>query len=611
MHLLIGVQKRHRCLAQLGGASGLVFFVIFSVLATWSTNARAWLETQVRSSNIRIEVQDGGKALVQHEMMLKVRGGPLRNLSIDGVDRDAEVVGSPTLVRARSGKAAGLPMQLVSQRVGQRLNLELTYRRGVRGGTYLVRFAYRTDLRRAIVKNDGELAELRWKSPAYSDGIDSLRVAFSMPESGRRPFAVGSDPKKGTDLVARDDGVFLSEWRRNDGRDLLTLTRPHAVKGEQIEWPIFVDPSALSSELSAEQVSVAVTPPSRVQTPRVAAPTKVPELGGHPWYWFLRWSLPLAALYAALVLMRMRALGTSPILPMNHWLRSLAIVLSLTLAGVLGGTGRHPALCAVCILVAFVLATQRERPAMSLPQGPGHWKSVDLGTVRLRRRDRSPWEGWFRAGRFPGSVLLVGLLALASIVALRALDSSAFYTVFFLVLSVLVFPLFLSIGMDQRDATERQLHFLSDLARALIARSPKGIVLRAIGRFGTQALCCEELRIHVSLSGALTGALGIEVGVENYTVGSTCISYPVIVARVRDGSPAHRALPPSDVAARGREPTERVSLFRPSLPTVETTRALLVELCELLSDEELRAGKTLPARPSASRVRADNLRRAS
>ena len=589
------------------------------VVVGWPASARAWLETQVRSANIRIEVQDADVALVQHEMMLKVRGGPLRHLTIDGVDRDAEVVGNSTLVRARSGKVAGAPMRLVSQRAGERLHLELVYRRGVRGGTYLIRFAYRTHLKRVLTDIGDGQAELRWRSPAYADGIDSLRVTFSLPESKQRPYAVGGDPEKATDLVARDDGVFLSEWRNSGERDVLSLTRPHAAKGQRIEWAVTVDPAALS----ATPAAVAPSEPKNKLRAAAAgleqqarAAREIAHTNGVPsarsWLWLLLCSVAVAGLYAGLVALRAKVLGSKPIVPANVWVRSLFIVLALALAGLLGGTGRLPAVCALCLLLTLVLAVQRELPDVRPVQGKGYWKSVHLGSVRLAPSNGSRWGRCFQASRFPGLLFLVSSLSGVGIAALRALGNSGFQAVFIVLLGALVFPLFFSVGAERTQAASAQRCFLSELARVLVAKPPQHIVVRAIARFAEPDSRCEELRLHVALKRARSGALGIEVGVESFQMGLTSISYPVIVVRVRDGSPAHQALPPSDLAAEGREPTERVALFRPSLPTVETTRALMAELCELLNDNERQAPRSLrgTAQPNG-KVRSDKLRRAS
>jgi hypothetical protein len=58
-----------------------------SVLA--ASPARAWIELGVLADVATVELQANGSAQIQHELMLQVRGGPLKQFTIEGVDPDA------------------------------------------------------------------------------------------------------------------------------------------------------------------------------------------------------------------------------------------------------------------------------------------------------------------------------------------------------------------------------------------------------------------------------------------------------------------------------------------------------------------------------------------
>src|SRR5664279_1229564 len=65
---------------------------IFLGLAAWERSARAaaWIETTVTSDVVTVQVERDGRATVAHALALKIRGGPLKSWTLQGIDADAE-----------------------------------------------------------------------------------------------------------------------------------------------------------------------------------------------------------------------------------------------------------------------------------------------------------------------------------------------------------------------------------------------------------------------------------------------------------------------------------------------------------------------------------------
>src|ERR1700753_3411360 len=95
-----------------------VLVVVAILLA--APEASAWVERTVRSDSVTIDVDRNGTAVVTHEILLGVRGGPLAEISVEGVDAAAELLQGATSTKAESGHAAGLPLPLSTAKVDSR-----------------------------------------------------------------------------------------------------------------------------------------------------------------------------------------------------------------------------------------------------------------------------------------------------------------------------------------------------------------------------------------------------------------------------------------------------------------------------------------------------------
>src|SRR5690606_10438707 len=123
-----------------------LWWQILCVLFAWSSSANAWVETAVRGHEARVEVHKDGQAIGRHELLLKVRGGPMQALEVNGIGTGIEPLPDAIVRRAMEGSAGAWPLTVSSTEDGA-VRLKINAERGIRGGSYLFQFAYRVDLR--------------------------------------------------------------------------------------------------------------------------------------------------------------------------------------------------------------------------------------------------------------------------------------------------------------------------------------------------------------------------------------------------------------------------------------------------------------------------------
>jgi hypothetical protein len=547
-----------------------------------ATPARAWLTTSVQADNVIIELSRDGTGIVSHELLLRVRGGPLKQFVIPGVDPDLVPTGDATIVRAKSGREAGIPIPLIAAGDSEGLRLAVTYEKGLPGGSYLVRFSYKTDLQgRDRISRNGDWAVVTWTGPQFADGLDLLQTTFVVPRADRAPRLLGADEADPTAMVAREEGVFLSEVHRGADLDRLTLSRPHAAKGERVQWQAEVDAS-LFNGLAAQVVPAR----SAAAAPTVVEPTQAPEA---PWR---RWVLTLAAalLLPLLTYAKHRGARTVFVVPLGiaspaRYLASfLAMGSSVLLALELGQT----TWAGVLLLASMLLSLQRPSVEAPVARGPGRWQDVQLEALEFPAPTRLGRVAWLDGGSYKGLLLFVIASVGFMVVGLRLLGASPYHSAMTLVYSAVLVPLFFTLGaLSGKGPVEAQRDFLSRLGARM--RKWRGVEVRARGRFPLGAAEPDELRVALTLSGARSGLIAVEVGVGFTQASLKRIALPVVIVRVRDGSPAHRALPRDAEWSRGRDAEERVALIRPPLPLLPSIAETTREVCQALRDKPRRA----------------------
>lgn len=566
-----------------------VFLTFCGVLLAAGT-AHAWIETRVKSDQATVTLDRDGKATVQHRLLLRVRGGPLRKYVLEGVDEDAAPLPDATVIRARSGQAAGPPLLVTAVKTDDGLQLNVEYKKGLRSGTYLFEFSYESDFAgRSLIRRAEYGTSLAWVGPRLSDGVDSVMVLFRLPRSETPPRL---DPAVEADEHA---GVFLSTLRRSAEHDELELVRPHVARGEPVLWRVLASP-----ELSAPATSstAALEPSTAVRAPRALAPGRNEAIG-----------LGLgASLLALLVWLKhtcvaracaSRQVSPRPLVRSSRWLRSLISGALVVVAGAIVLWTDYPLGAAVPVLAAMALGVFLSPRAPRQLRGPGAWREVDLRSVLADRPRSEPSGRLLDAGTVVGFLSFASCIGALSYAALTRFEVSPVRGASIALASVLLFPIFFT-GRSAELPVER----LQYAVRFFVSLGKKLHRLRcgrlgAIGRFPDASRQPDEIRLKLVPERCYAGVIAIEVALEHFHGLGGPLVHPVVLLRVADGSPAYRAFPRTAVWVRGRDAHERVTVLRPRLPSRAVTVQLVREVLEVL---EPRAEKSASRSPASGNV---------
>ena len=543
-------------------------------LALASAPAGAWVESTVVSDLATVDLERDGSARISHELLLRVRGGPLTALVLDGVDLDAEPA-ADGLVESVRGGATPIPLLLVRSDDGS-LRLEIDHPKGLRSGSYLFRFAYRTRLLdRDLIRLDGDGVEVRWVGPRFADGIDSLKAMFRVPAAAVPPRLLDHDGELG-------GGVFLSSLRRGADKDELEIVRPHVAKGEPVVWRVWASAKSLDA----------------FKQPAAPATSSVPEpRDRRPLERLLVFAAAaLAALvYSSLVVLKARAHARScrlaharplPLLPLSTGWRAAAAGLCLGAAVILGALTEHPGLVTAALLGAGSFAILKAPELCGVPRGPGRWLPLsDADAFGAARPMRLPGR-WLDAGTWPGRLTSFGALAAIALAAFWLGRRSAYYGCLVALGAVVLVPIFLS-------GTRRELPVSPTAAgRVLLAwlaksiRKRSGLKVVALARVPDGTGEADEVRLLIVPKQAVRGLIAVEVAVELFQGWGGAVALPCVLVRAREGSEAHASLPRRAVWTRGRKAEERVAVLRPALPTRHDCVKLVLELLAALKRAE-------------------------
>jgi len=545
--------------------------------------ALAWNEKRVESSTTTLELEADGHAIVRHELLLAVRGAPLTQVTLRGVDADAEPLPDATLTRLANGQAAGAPEPVLVKAQAGQLDVSVPSSRGLRGTTFLLKVGYRTRLHEgALVRHlpDGTRSELGWTGPRFDDGVDAVTLILRT-NAARLPPEVAPEEGSGPGY-----GMVMSTLRRSRDRDELELVRAHVARDEAIRWSVLLDrslfaPDPAGAVTSGEpSISAAAAPPP----PRREQPLSSSNV-----------SLGLAAAgaaYSLLVALKARAVSAASVLrgcEPRPWIglgapwRAPAAGAAVAAAGALSLSGQPPLLAALALLIAMVCAAyHRPREGVAL-RGPGEWQPLEPSALNARMPVAPLPGAWLDAGRARGFLLMLAALGGIGAIAARVFDTSPYTGACLLLGASALLPLFCTgrAGELPPDGMAYARAFLGDVARRL-ARDAT-LVVKPIGRVAAASGELDELRLSITTERPVPGLLGIELGLElREHIGGHCVR-PVLVVRAAEGSECQRALPRGITWMRGRNTDERASLIRPKLPNAASCVALIQELSELLS----------------------------
>jgi hypothetical protein len=549
---------------------------VFALVAAWAAPAAAWIELNPKGLLSTIEVEQDGRATVSHELTLEVRGGPLKQLEFGTADTDAEILPDATVTKV----SAGLPIPLVVERHADgSLGLEVDLPKGLRGGTYLFKVRYRTNLlARGLLRTRGGAIEIGWVGPRLEAGIDGARAVFRLPPSDtapRLPLVASDEPDPGF-------GVMVSAIHHTPAADEIELVRSHVARGEPVLWRVEASAQALNS-------SPVVTPAAK--SPRAPAAVSLPAPRRS-----LRWPLLAGAfglVLGLITLLKVRAFGAAcrachaqrrPLVPLALWLRVPFAALGLGLALFAGGELEEPTLAVLGILVAMVLVAERAPKLERTPRGPGRWLSLRDEDAFVVRRVALP-GAWLDAGTLRGLALLVVLVAAVGALALGELHRSPFRALLVALGGAAFMPIFFTGRASEllRDRVQFSGRFMRDLALALRRRTNAKVV--AWGRVPDGSAEPDELRVLVQPKEGVSGLVALETGLDAQRGLGGVVGVPFVIVRAKEGSPAQRVLPRGVIWARGRRPDERVAILSPKLPTLALTVALVERLLSELVDQ--------------------------
>ncbi|HKY36939.1 MAG TPA: hypothetical protein VJN18_13420 [Polyangiaceae bacterium] len=550
-----------------------------------------------------VDVERNGTATVTQELGIRLRGGPLSELQLAGVDGDAEPLPDASLICTDDAKFGVVPLTVERQPDGS-LKLTVMRERGLRTGSYVFRFSYRTELlKRELIRRIGSHVELRWVGPRFEDGLDSARVTFRIPEASVAP-ALPSPGSTGGTVNELDElgGVFVGNLRRAPGKDELEVVRPHVARGEPALWRVWVADSALDAFAAGD-----------VPKPRGALISR--ELGESPRE---RLSWLLGALGAGLgfgLLLLAKWLGfraaaqqrqaaARALVPLSVGLRASLGGVLLGLAVIAGGRWDEPTLVGALLLAAMLCGALYAVPGRAAPRGPGHW-------LPLSEADAFGADSWRLPGRFLDASQLAGklvlLLLMAVLVGLHFLvrAHSPYRAVELLLGGAVLLPVFLT-GRARELPIVPGSDPSKTLRRLLTGLRRRGHKAVPLARLPHGSSTPDELRLLLQTRGAATGLMAIEVGVDHAVGLGGLVVEPYLVLRVREGSACAETLAGKLSFQRGRKSDERVAVLWPKLPTISETLALVDELLELLcapvgSAQPPSSARSAPGKPASAR----------
>lgn len=562
-------------------ASRAIPWLVLIAGLLFSTQASAWIETSVRSHQARIEIAKDGRALVRHELVLKVRGGPMKFLEIAGIGTDIETLPDAIVRRATEGSASKWPLSAASLEDGG-LRLKIAAERGIRGGSYQFEFAYHVDLVKWGLLNRGtDAAEIRWVGPRLSSGVDSAKVIFAVPHAASAPRLMRGDGAEGE--------VLLGELRRGEDWDEVELVRAHLATGEPAVWKIEVASEAFP-EVSVSGASHRTIDGSEEIVRNLGGAVGLHEGAALARRWIggvlsLLFGLLLFA-KASLIAGEAGLAGArlKPLLPGAPWLRA-SYGAGLVFGGVHFALEQRPWV-AVGLGVAGLFSAAYLLPSRIVrPRGPGRWVQLETGRAERRRWSKAQL---FETTNARGFIFFVLLVAPLLAQAYRILPSSNYLALMIGMFSLLLVPLFWTGRVRDlpRASIEQARPWLSSLERAF---DPEVVQLQLWGRIPQggepevqgepEHQVADETRLRLLLAESPSGLRSLEISFEE---GAGASIEPCVLVRVTDDSIAKDCLPQEIPWQRGRSADERVALLRPTAPTraqlLRLLRSLVVNL---------------------------------
>jgi len=549
---------------------------LFLLLAP--ARALAWQEAHEVGDDVRVHVEPDGVASVEHTIRWHVVRGPLKVIDLVNVDPSA-TLDPDVRVTAEDGREH--TAHLVRQD-DRSVRVVVDEPRALMRGTFsfLVRWRLDLVLSRALVR-DGPTWRLTWSAPVASEGIDGARTVLDFPSAPDEPRPILAD------TGAVDEGA-VSTMRREPGRDVLEVVKPHVARGEAVSLTLRLDPRSLPGVVDPRLRSPS-EPRVTAEPDRKREAVSVALLGGVALAIGLLVARKEAAFQCACLARGARASGLLPLpLGVRATLAGLAFSAGVALE-VLGQPTAAGLLVGLATLAVALRAPYVKPPA----RGPGRWLALRPEDAFAPAQERGHW---LDIDTPPGrlTALVAGALAAGLSVAAHRWSTQAAWLVS--LDAVALVPLLVTGRSSQLppEGARSEAPWLARAFRRLRAESD----VRAIpwGRVIVDGSTVDELRLLVLPRIAMPGVVGIELGLARGRARSAWVPVPEILVRVLEDSAAATKLAQTAAASRtipGRRPGERVVRLAPRRPTVEGAVALMCALADLLTDRrvEVPAGR--------------------
>jgi hypothetical protein len=211
------------------GLPAVGLLVLLASLAVPSP-ASAWTDATVRTASADIALTPDGRARVALRARVRVDGGWLEGLDVEGLDADAQLdADAPPVFRDANGVA--LPVE-VTARAGGRVGFRFARRAAPRRGEYELELAWFTSLADGVTAREDGTLRARWVFPAWRYGLDGVEIRWLVPAGARSSESAEALSPVELEEVATDGPTALGARR-------ITFRRAHLPRTS--DWVTSVD----------------------------------------------------------------------------------------------------------------------------------------------------------------------------------------------------------------------------------------------------------------------------------------------------------------------------------------------------------------------------------
>jgi hypothetical protein len=535
-------------------------------------NAFAGQEAHQTGSDIRVQVERNGTASIELCLRWRVVRGPLHSVDVVNVDPEA-VIDPEVRVTEEDGREL---VGHAERRDDRAARISIDDPHALLRGNVTLRVRLHEDLAAAqALARDGARWRLAWSAPVAADGFEGARTVFEIPEAPDPPQPIIAE----TGLV---DEAALATLRREPGRDVLELVRPHVARGEAVAWTVQFDPRGMTHVADPRlRPATDRKPPPEPSRIREASLSAV--------------LLALAVAFGLLVAHKTNAFRLACD-ERNARLRSLLPLPDVLRAALAGGAlsgavglefAGAPTAAAGCIALSILGAALRAPLARPVTRGPGRWLALRPEDAFAPAASAAHWLD-FDTGVGRATALITVLLVAAGAAVAARFDPIGPWLV---VLDAA--PLFAVLATGMRSqlpphAARSAVSWMEASFRRL--RPHDSLRVTPWARVAERPPGPDELRLLVLPRAAMPGLIGVEIGLSWCSTPVGWTARPQVLARVADGTPAAVKLAielPGVRLAPGLRSDERVAVLNPRSPSRAGGVALARALAAVLTDRRV------------------------